>query len=75
MVGQLGPSSAYTSTDSRTMQTGYHGGYVDPNELRAATVRKGHSETDSFYDAYIIRQSFFERSTIDNRGCHGNHIN
>jgi len=68
-LSALGPSSAYTSS-------GYGSGYADPSELRAgSTIGPGGSGTDSFYEAYIIRPTVVERSTIDSRGCQGNQSN
>ena len=58
-------NNAYTSTNTHSSQSGY----ADPNELRAgSSVAVGGSGSDSFYEAYIIRPTAVERSTIDGRG-------
>ena len=70
-LSALGHSSAYTSTNTHSTQSGY----ADPSELRPESdVGAGGSGTDSFYEAYIIRPTVVERSTIDSRACKGNSV-
>jgi len=70
-LSALGHSSAYTSSsDTHTTQCGY----ADPGELRVGTTATTGSGTESFYEAYIIRPTVYERSTVDSRTCHGNHF-
>jgi len=64
-LSALGSSSTYSSADRHTTQTA---GYADPSDLRA----RPSDDTDSFYDAYIIRPTVVERSTIDSKACQGN---
>jgi len=74
-LSALGHSGAYTTSTNthNTAQSSYASGYADPTELRAgSTLGAGGSGSDSFYEAYIIRPTVVERSTIDSRACHGN---
>jgi len=52
----------------------YNSHYADPSELRAATTlgHAGANDSDSFYEAYIIKPTVSDRSTIDSRPCQGN---
>jgi len=64
-LSALGRSGAYSSTDNHTTQSaGYSSGYADPSELRVGAAGSG---TESFYEAYIIRPTVVERSTVDSR--------
>ena len=70
-LSALGHSSGYASADAHTIRSAYGSVYADPNELRAGTAATTGSGTDSFYEAYIIRPTVVERSTIDSRACQG----
>jgi len=81
----IDPSSAAAALQKALSALGRHGStfnphtmqshYADPTELRAASTlgHAGANGSDSFYEAYIIKPTGVDRSTIDSRACHGNH--